>query len=83
MIFANGVKLDKYKTEQLKKISGDQNHDRAYVNKFFAMIYSDRYMNKLTEQLLTREKILERLRESKRCAVLKGTLQLFSFQKLK
>lgn len=77
MVFANGVKIEKNKAELINKFSGEQSQDRAYINKFFTLLHSDRHLMKLATKHRTREIFLEDLRKSKRCATIKGRLTRF------
>lgn len=64
--------MEKVKADILKTISGDHSQDRAYVNRFFSLVYSDRHLMKLATKHQYREKFLQELRISKRCANIKG-----------
>lgn len=50
-------------------------YDREFINKIFAVVFSDSYLNKLIRKGLDREKVLGKLRETKRHTTIKGIFE--------
>lgn len=56
----------------LNAISSDTDSDRQYVNKFFVVIFAEKYLQKLIMKGMDREKVLNELRSTKRYATMQG-----------
>lgn len=68
--------MEKANFDFLKNISGNPESDRQYINKFFSFVYSEKYLMSLASKVQSRELVLQKLRESKRCASMKGIFYL-------
>lgn len=53
-------------------IPNGANYDREFVNKIFAVLFTDKYLNKLINRGSQREQILAHLRGTKRYYTIKG-----------
>lgn len=71
-IYPNGVRVEKSKMNLLNEITDDIKNDRKFVNYAFAAMYSDKYLKKKVISGLDREKILQKLRETKRHETIKS-----------
>lgn len=56
----------------LNAISGNISNDRDFINKAFAIVFSDAYIRKLIKKGLNRQDVLKEMRETKRYATIKG-----------
>lgn len=55
-------------------IPSGPSYDRDFINKIFAVMFTDKYLNKLVLKGLTRDKTLNRLRGTRRHHTIKGEL---------
>lgn len=53
-------------------ISKGPTYDREFINKLFAVLFSEKYLTKLIENGMSREQILSHIRDTNRCATMKG-----------
>lgn len=56
----------------LDDIPDSPNYDREYINKLFAVVFTDKYLRKQIEKGLSREQILTNLRGTKRHTTIQG-----------
>lgn len=72
LIYDNGVKVSAKKMEFLDTISSEPTADRLFINTFFFIVFSEKYLRKQIKKGLNRTEVLNKMRDSNRHKVMKG-----------
>lgn len=71
-MYPNGIKIPISSIKFLNDLPDDPHYDREYINKFYTIVFSEKYLMKKLRSGKNRTEMLQILRGTKRYATMKG-----------